>query len=115
MSYTAELASVFWSMAFMNFIQLNIFAPGIIGVSVWAGATFLILMVMESLSAFLHALRLQWYIHFLSLFISTTQHLEFVVGLSFRTNSIMVMANRLFLSRINEFSQAQMKYETFVK
>lgn len=58
----AELSEVFMSMVLMLAIE----ADGVYGImtyvgfAVWAGCTFAVLLLMESLSAFLHALRLHW-------------------------------------------------------
>jgi V-type H+-transporting ATPase subunit a len=56
----SELATVFWNMVLMLSIEQSLFVIGIVGMTIWFGATLGVLMVMESLSAFLHALRLQW-------------------------------------------------------
>jgi V-type H+-transporting ATPase subunit a len=58
----AELSDVFWNFAFMMAIDVDQ-GSGIvvfIGFAVWLGATIGVLLMMESLSAFLHALRLHW-------------------------------------------------------
>jgi len=56
----AQLSAVFWDRVFMGAVASgNVFAI-VIGFSVWACATIGVLMLMESLSAFLHALRLHW-------------------------------------------------------
>jgi len=63
----SELADVFWDRVFYLTLTLasekgvviGMFAV-FIGFAVWAGMTVSVLMVMESLSAFLHALRLHW-------------------------------------------------------
>jgi len=62
----SELSLVFWERVFIflyssaedNLGLQAIFA--FCGFAGWAGATFGVLLVMESLSAFLHALRLHW-------------------------------------------------------
>jgi len=59
----SELATVFWERVFVLGWESSIhfsFFTAFISFGVWAGATFGVLMVMESLSAFLHALRLHW-------------------------------------------------------
>ena len=66
----AQLAGVFWSKMIM---QYGLTAGGegrhssatsvlmsVIGVAVWAGATFAVLLCMDVLECFLHALRLHW-------------------------------------------------------
>ena len=66
----AQLAGVFWSKMIM---QYGLLAAGesrhasvmsvlmsVVGVSVWAGATFAVLLCMDVLECFLHALRLHW-------------------------------------------------------
>eukprot|EP01130_Rhizamoeba_saxonica_P015557 TRINITY_DN7019_c0_g1_i1.p1 TRINITY_DN7019_c0_g1~~TRINITY_DN7019_c0_g1_i1.p1 ORF type:complete len:814 (-),score=177.13 TRINITY_DN7019_c0_g1_i1:30-2471(-) len=64
----SELSTVFWEMMFAPALSLGIITGhpylsiigGIIGFAAWFVATMLVLMGMESLSAFLHALRLHW-------------------------------------------------------
>lgn len=56
----AELSEVFWNRALMQTYQIGGFYAIFAGFAVWAGMTFGVLLVMESLSAFLHALRLHW-------------------------------------------------------
>jgi len=63
----SELATVFWDKiwgtCWESFTDPNLFVLGImsfIGFSLWMGATICVLMFMEVLSAFLHALRLHW-------------------------------------------------------
>lgn len=57
----SELSSVFWNLAFIQ-LGLNVgpFIVTFIVFAVWAGATVGIILVMETLSAFLHSLRLHW-------------------------------------------------------
>jgi len=65
----AQLSSVFYEMVLLLPIQMG-GAEGaggstsvgmiVVGFFVWACATMGVLMIMESLSAFLHALRLHW-------------------------------------------------------
>eukprot|EP00760_Papus_ankaliazontas_P036530 PhM_4_TR8339/c3_g1_i1/m.73329/K02154/ATPeV0A, ATP6N; V-type H+-transporting ATPase subunit a len=58
----AELSDVFWNFAFMMAVDVDQ-GSGIvvfIGFAAWLGATIGVLLLMESLSAFLHALRLHW-------------------------------------------------------
>merc|ERR1711968_85726 len=60
----SQLSEVFWDMIFVG----KKFGVGLNGgtfmlvvcFAIWFAATMAVLMVMESLSAFLHALRLQW-------------------------------------------------------
>ena len=56
----AQLSAVFWDRVFMGGIATG--SPVLITVAfaLWACATVGVLMGMESLSAFLHALRLHW-------------------------------------------------------
>jgi len=56
----AELSEVFYSRVFMYTISTGKFYLVFAGFAIWAAATFAVLLVMESLSAFLHALRLHW-------------------------------------------------------
>lgn len=61
----AELSEVFWERVLIQSYESGVgsaagFVFVFIGFGAWAGATFGVLMVMESLSAFLHALRLHW-------------------------------------------------------
>jgi len=55
----SELSTVFWNRVFIAQVESGVFYA-FIGFAVWAGATLSVLLVMESLSAFLHALRLHW-------------------------------------------------------
>jgi len=65
----SELATVFWDMLFAPFMAAGVklfnspvlsAIGGFVGFTAWFGVTIGIIMGMESLSAFLHALRLHW-------------------------------------------------------
>jgi len=64
----SELATVFWEKIMfqlweIGFIVDNFFVVSVmsfIAFSVWFAVTLLVILMMESLSAFLHALRLHW-------------------------------------------------------
>jgi len=56
----SELSTVFWNRVLVAQIQNSNVALIFVGYAVWAGATFAVLLIMETLSAFLHALRLHW-------------------------------------------------------
>lgn len=61
----AELSEVFWDRVFLAAFNYDVSFGGIGvvafgGFAMWAGATTGVLLLMESLSAFLHALRLHW-------------------------------------------------------
>ncbi|KAG7360696.1 V-type ATPase subunit [Nitzschia inconspicua] len=55
----SELATVFWEKAMLSTLNLNWFAT-YIGFGVFAGVTFGVLLMMDVLECFLHALRLHW-------------------------------------------------------
>eukprot|EP00026_Physarum_polycephalum_P003009 Phypoly_transcript_03018.p1 GENE.Phypoly_transcript_03018~~Phypoly_transcript_03018.p1 ORF type:complete len:832 (+),score=146.02 Phypoly_transcript_03018:33-2498(+) len=56
----SELSTVFWNRVLISQVQGKSVILIFVGFAVWAGATFAVLLVMETLSAFLHALRLHW-------------------------------------------------------
>ena len=56
----AQLSAVFWDRVFMASVATGSPVAMTVGFAVWAAATVGVLMLMESLSAFLHALRLHW-------------------------------------------------------
>ena len=57
----AQLSAVFWDRVFMGIgVSSGNAVVIMIAFAVWAAATIGVLMLMESLSAFLHALRLHW-------------------------------------------------------
>uniref|UniRef100_A0A7S3QLW0 V-type proton ATPase subunit a n=1 Tax=Dunaliella tertiolecta TaxID=3047 RepID=A0A7S3QLW0_DUNTE len=56
----SQLSAVFYDRVLMASIQSNNVGAMFVGFFVWALATLAVLMIMESLSAFLHALRLHW-------------------------------------------------------
>mmetsp|Transcript_17302 Transcript_17302/g.21574 ORF Transcript_17302/g.21574 Transcript_17302/m.21574 type:complete len:880 (+) Transcript_17302:124-2763(+) len=55
----SELATVFWEKAMLTTINMGWFST-FIGYGVFAGTTFGVLLMMDVLECFLHALRLQW-------------------------------------------------------
>jgi len=69
----SQLSGVFYERVLMGAMQSNNTAAIFIGFFVWALATLGVLMVMESLSAFLHALRLHW-VEFQNKFYRGTGH-----------------------------------------
>lgn len=56
----SELAEVFLSMIGLLSVKINIFISPWIGFGAWAGLTVAVLLGMEAISSFLHALRLHW-------------------------------------------------------
>ena len=55
----SELATVFWEKAMLSTLNINWFAT-FIGYGIFAGTTFGVLLMMDVLECFLHALRLHW-------------------------------------------------------
>jgi len=55
----SELSTVFWDMGFFTGVGVGPIGA-IIGYAAWFGVTIGVLLIMETLSAFLHALRLHW-------------------------------------------------------
>ena len=55
----SELATVFWEKAMLSTLNINFFAA-FIGYGVFAGVTLGVLLMMDVLECFLHALRLHW-------------------------------------------------------
>jgi V-type H+-transporting ATPase subunit a len=55
----SELATVFWEKAMLSTLNMNWFAT-FIGYGIFAGTTFGVLLMMDVLECFLHALRLHW-------------------------------------------------------
>jgi len=57
----AELSAVFWDKMIMQYgLEGNGVYWPVIGFAVWAVATFAVLLCMDTLECFLHALRLHW-------------------------------------------------------
>lgn len=56
----SQLSAVFYEKCFVAAMETQQWYFIVIGFYIWALATFGVLMIMESLSAFLHALRLHW-------------------------------------------------------
>lgn len=55
----SELATVFWEKAMLSTLNMNFFAT-YIGFGIFAGVTMGVLLMMDVLECFLHALRLHW-------------------------------------------------------
>jgi V-type H+-transporting ATPase subunit a len=55
----SELATVFWEKAMLSTLNIN-FVAAYIGFGIFAGVTFGVLLMMDVLECFLHALRLHW-------------------------------------------------------
>lgn len=55
----SELATVFWEKAMLSTLNMN-FIAAYIGFGVFAGVTMGVLLMMDVLECFLHALRLHW-------------------------------------------------------
>jgi len=55
-----ELASVFWEKAMLATIEMNNPVAVFVGYAVFAAVTFAVLLAMDVLECFLHALRLHW-------------------------------------------------------
>jgi V-type H+-transporting ATPase subunit a len=55
----SELATVFWEKAMLSTLNVNFFAA-FLGYAIFAGVTLGVLLMMDVLECFLHALRLHW-------------------------------------------------------
>jgi len=55
----SELAQVFWQKCMLSTLSVNYFAT-YLGFGMFAGVTFSVLLMMDVLECFLHALRLHW-------------------------------------------------------
>merc|ERR1712125_266030 len=55
----SELATVFWEKAMLSTLNMNFFMA-FLGYGIFAGVTFGVLLMMDVLECFLHALRLHW-------------------------------------------------------
>jgi len=55
----SELATVFWEKAMLSTLNIN-FVAAYLGFGIFAGVTFGVLLMMDVLECFLHALRLHW-------------------------------------------------------
>jgi V-type H+-transporting ATPase subunit a len=56
----SELATVFWEKAMLSTLNMSSFFACYVGFAVFAGVTFGVLLMMDVLECFLHALRLHW-------------------------------------------------------
>lgn len=56
----SQLAKVFLNMTIMNGVKAGNFLVVILGFPIWIGATVGVLMLMDVMECFLHALRLHW-------------------------------------------------------
>eukprot|EP00622_Pseudochattonella_farcimen_P004954 FR740477.1.p1 GENE.FR740477.1~~FR740477.1.p1 ORF type:complete len:182 (+),score=16.13 FR740477.1:78-548(+) len=55
-----ELATVFWEKAMLSTLNMGNPIAVVAGYAIFAGVTFAVLIVMDVLECFLHALRLHW-------------------------------------------------------
>lgn len=56
----SELSTVFWEKAMLSTINMDSFIAIFIGFAVFAAVTFAVILCMDMLECFLHALRLHW-------------------------------------------------------